>query len=201
MFLTEYYVAFKQMSVALHLCLNCVYVGYRQTWIQLKEWDGWSLGRAEKPREEVGQLAQPLPPQPKRKNWNQACQAVVITTTLTISGIKQCNKAQTMPALCSGAAVEDNSSVALFINCDTKAFGCSHWRPAQEQGIIVKVCLFDRIIRCEGYEQGPLKSFPSCHVWLPCSDQKQACGDKLPSPEWIPWGLRFTYSGLLRLLY
>ena len=87
-------------------------------------------------------------------------------------------------------AIEDNSSIALFINCDTKAFGCCHWRPSQEKGIIIKICLLDIIIHCEGYEQGPLKSFPSFHVWLPCNGQKQACDDKLPSPEWIPWGAR-----------
>lgn len=33
----------KCLINALHLCLNCVYVGYRQTWMQLKERDGWSL--------------------------------------------------------------------------------------------------------------------------------------------------------------
>ena len=27
----------KCLIIALHLCLNCVYVGYRQTWMQLKE--------------------------------------------------------------------------------------------------------------------------------------------------------------------
>ena len=57
------------LIIALHLCLNCVYVymGYTQTRMQLKEWDGLVTGTSREAQRGVGHLAHSLPPQPKRK--------------------------------------------------------------------------------------------------------------------------------------
>lgn len=69
-FLTENYVAFKQMYliIALHLCFNCVctWVKCRHGYVKGMGWAG-PCEEQRKPREGTGHLALLLPPQLKKK--------------------------------------------------------------------------------------------------------------------------------------
>lgn len=103
MFLTEYYVAFKQMCliIALHLCLNCVYVymGYTQTRMQLKEWDGLVTGTSREAQRGGGALGTLLATPAKKKKMRPGLVRQWLLPPLwpSAAAMKGCNKAQSMP--------------------------------------------------------------------------------------------------------
>lgn len=107
------------LIIALHLCLNCVYGLYADMdAVKRMGWAGhWDEQRS--PERGWGTWHTPYHPSQKEKNETRPCQAVVITTTLAISSSHERVQQSTIYALCSGTAVEDKSSIALFINCDT----------------------------------------------------------------------------------